>query len=61
MPDWLTEKLKNEIRDYFEPKYKRRLTDGEVVEIAENLTGYFETLLKFRWRQAHEKKIQEKT
>lgn len=45
---WLTEDLKKEIRKTFEPRYRRKLTDNEVVAIAENLTGSMETILRFK-------------
>ena len=52
---WLKKELKNKIRKVFEPRYQRRLTDGEVLNIAENLTGYMETIIKFKLRYKNEK------
>lgn len=49
--DWLTEALKQEIKKLFEPKYKRRLSDEEVVAIAQNLTAMMEAFLKLKWSQ----------
>ena len=53
---WLTDELKAEVRSLFEPRYKRKLTDDEVVEIANNLTGFIDAFLKFKWRLKHESK-----
>lgn len=50
---WLNEDLKKEIRKLFEPRYKRSLTDNEVIEIAENLTEVMEAFLKMKWRQKY--------
>ena len=46
--NWLNENLKQKIKVMFEPRYKRILTEMEVEEIAENLTGYMETIIKFK-------------
>jgi len=48
--------LKSEVRSLFESRYKRKLTDDEVVEIANNLVNFLEAYLKFRWRAKYEKK-----
>jgi len=50
---WLTDALKEEIRKLFEPKYKRMLTDEEVIAIAKNLTGFLEAYFKMKWRQKY--------
>jgi len=52
---WLTAELKSEVRSLFEPRYKRKLSDDEVIEIARNLTNYMEDYLKFKWRQKYAK------
>lgn len=44
---WLNEKLKQEIKNIFEPKYQRKLTDSEIKEIALNLTSYMEHYSSF--------------
>lgn len=49
--------MMQEIRGVFEPRYKRKLSKAEIVEIAENLTGAMEGILKFKWRQENEKAI----
>lgn len=54
-PSWLSPKLAAEVRKVFEPRYERPLTDEEVGEIAVNLTGYMETILKYRSEQQKEK------
>lgn len=54
---WLTENLKQKIRFIFEPRYKHSLSDTEVFEIAENLTGVVEELLKLKWKEKYERRI----
>lgn len=51
---WLNEDLKVEIKRVFEPRYGRELTDVEIKEITENLTGAVESILKFKWRNEYE-------
>jgi len=53
--NWLTEELKNEVRKIYEPRYKRKLTDNEVLEIAENVEEVVETILKYLWRKKYER------
>jgi hypothetical protein len=48
---WLSEDLMFDTKHLFEPKYKRVLLDNEVIEIAENLSGFMETILKWKFRQ----------
>lgn len=57
MQIWLTEELKQKVKQVFEPRYKRKLTDTEVIRIADNLTEVMEELLKLRWRQKYAKNI----
>jgi hypothetical protein len=59
--DWLTPELRREIRKVFEPKYKYALSEEEVEEIAENLSGVIETILKFKWRQKYDNTESKKT
>lgn len=54
---WLTEELKQKVRNVFEPKYKRKLTEDEITEIANNLTDFIEHYLRFKQRQQNEEKI----
>ena len=54
---WLNDQLKQKIRKVFEPRYKRKLTDLEVENIAVNLTEVMEELLKLRWRQKYAKNL----
>lgn len=51
MDSWLTQDLLKEVRDFFEPRYKRELSDDEVILIAENLTDVMEAYLKMKWRE----------
>lgn len=53
MPKWLNNDLKNEISKIFEPKYKRKLSNSEIAEIAENLTEIIEIFLKVKWREKY--------
>lgn len=53
---WLTAELKTEIKAVFEARYKRSLTDNEVVEIAENLSTVIEEIIKLKWKQKYEPK-----
>lgn len=53
MVPWLTDDLKQDIRNRYEPLYKRKLTDEEVERIAINLTEVIETYLKMRWKQKY--------
>ncbi|HZQ29637.1 MAG TPA: hypothetical protein VFA93_00995 [Patescibacteria group bacterium] len=52
---WLDENLKAEIRAVYEPRYKRKLTEAEIIAIANNLTKLFEDYLMFKWRQDYAK------
>ena len=55
MGTWLTEELKQKVRKVFEPRYKRKLTDDEVLEIADNLTGLMEGFLRLKWDEKYGK------
>jgi len=44
--NWITEEIKNQVKTVFEPRYKRSLTDDEVIEIAESLANFMEIILK---------------
>lgn len=55
--NWLNPELKQEIRRIFEPRYKRKLTDAEVCDIADNLSEVIEVILKFKWREKYNKEI----
>lgn len=52
---WLNKELQDEVRKVFEPRYKRKLTDDEVIIIANNLVNLMETYAKFRWKKDHGK------
>lgn len=45
---WLSDDLIVAVRTLYEPRYGRSLLDAEVVDIAENLSGVVETLLKWK-------------
>ena len=49
-PKWLTPQLKEETRKVFEPRYKRTLTDSEIIAIAQNLTSLLEVFFETKWR-----------
>jgi hypothetical protein len=44
--DWLTHKLRLKIRNTFEPRYGRELTQNEVTEIAQSLVYTFEVMAR---------------
>lgn len=50
---WLTDELKQDIKNRYEPLYKRKLTDVEVEHIAVNLTEIIEAYLKMKWKQKY--------
>lgn len=45
----LNKHLKDKVRKVFEPKYKRKLAEEEVKDIANNLVMFMENYTKFRW------------
>lgn len=47
---WLDGDLKQKVRQVFEPRYKRKLKDAEVLEIAQNLTNFMETFYRLRFK-----------
>lgn len=49
-PKWLTDELRARVRKVFELRYKRSLTEIEVITISENLANFMEHFLKFKWR-----------
>lgn len=52
--NWLTEDLKQEVKDHFEKKYQRSLSPKEIELIAINLVESTEVILKFKWRKKYE-------
>ena len=56
LENWLSNGLRQEIRSVFEPRYQRTLTEDEVLEIAENLTNFMESFLKFKHKKYEDKK-----
>lgn len=55
MKNWITPDLKTEIKNVFEPRYKRSLSDQEIIDIAENLSSVVEEISKFNWIQKYGK------
>lgn len=55
---WLTKELKEEIRRVFESRYKTKLTEDDIWEIAENLTTGIEVILKSKCRKIDGEHIQ---
>lgn len=53
---WLSSELKQEVREAFEPQYNRQLSDNEVIEIADNLANFVESVLKFKCKKYEDKK-----
>ena len=54
---WLTKDLREEIRQVFEPRFRRKLADEEVTEIAENLTSFVEHFVMFEKRKKIENSV----
>lgn len=44
---WLGSELKEKIRKVFELRYKKELSEEEILDIANNLISYMEHLMKF--------------
>lgn len=57
-PKWLTKDLQARVRKVFEPRYRRPLTEVEVITIAQNLAQFMDHFLKFKWRLAYGAKQQ---
>lgn len=55
MGNWLNDELKQKVRKVFEPRYKRSLTDNEVLEIAGNLAELMEGFLRLKWSEKYGK------
>lgn len=51
MTAWLTEDLKKEVRRIFEPRYKRLLSDEEIVDLAVNLVDFVEMFSRYKYQQ----------
>lgn len=45
---WLSESLKNEIQSVFSPRYNRKLSDIEIINIADSLCSYLDSYI--RWK-----------
>jgi len=54
-PIWLTEKLQKRVREIYETKYQRQLSDSEVILIALNHVRFMEHFYQFKWRLNHGK------
>ena len=52
---WIDTSLENEIREIFEPLYKRELTENEIDLIGNGLANIAELWVKFSWRINHAK------
>ena len=52
---WLNENLRMKIREVFEPRYQKSLSDPEVEEIAINLVSFTENFTRFKWRNLYGK------
>ena len=50
----LSAELTGEIREVFEPRYRRQLSNEEVEKIADNLANFVESFLKFKCNQKYE-------
>lgn len=61
MVTWLNENLRRRVREVFEPRYKRPLSDLEVETIANSLTSLLETTMKFKYEQKYDQQIKQPT
>ncbi|MCL4417342.1 MAG: hypothetical protein M1365_11695 [Actinobacteria bacterium] len=50
---WIKDEHREQIRAVFEPRYKKGLSENEVILIAENLTEVMESFLKMKWREKY--------
>lgn len=57
MKIWLTPTLLQEVKNIFEPRYKRIIPDEEAIQIAHNLTATIEEIVKTKWKNKYEKSI----
>jgi hypothetical protein len=55
MKHWLTTELKGEIRKVFEPRYKKKLSDLEIIDIANNLVGGMESIIRLKQKDYYGK------
>ncbi len=55
METWLTPELRIKVRKVFEPRYKRTLTEKEIVEIANNLADFVQHFIQFKARKEYGK------
>jgi len=51
--NWLSEDLKREVIDVFQPEYTHTLTDTEIFNIADSLANVTDLWIKFNWRIDH--------
>ena len=52
--DWLSNELKQELVDLFQPSYDHTLTENEVINIAQTLANLAELSIKFNWRASND-------
>lgn len=50
MQEWLTEDLKQRVKQVFEPRFMRSLENKEVEAIAANIVSYMETIISFKYK-----------
>ncbi len=50
MNHWITPELKQKISSIFMPRYRRDLTDIEIIEIADSLANVMELIIKTEWK-----------
>ncbi len=50
-PKWLSENLKKQVRNVFEPRYKRNLSEAEIITIALELTQFLEHFYQYKRRK----------
>lgn len=43
--------LLKKVKEIFEPKYGREISETEAIQIANNLADFIEMYMKFKWRK----------
>lgn len=43
--------LLKKVKEIFEPKYGREISETEAIQIANNLADFIEIYMKFKWRK----------
>lgn len=55
--NYLTDDLKSQVKQVFEPRYKRRLNDDEISDLAISLTDLVEAYCRTRLKERYGKTL----